>query len=66
MKRSFYTWALILMMGASFHSVNAQNVELSRSDSVSYAAGMNYTIAGVNIAAIVTAVAACFTKKSKA
>ena len=29
-------------------------------------AGMNYTIAGVNIAAIVTAVAACFTKKSKA
>ena len=54
------------MMGASFHSVNAQNVELSRSDSVSYAAGMNYTIAGVNIAAIVTAVAACFTKKSKA
>ncbi len=44
MKRTFYTWALILMMGASFHSVNAQNIELSRSDSVSYAAGMNYTI----------------------
>ena len=32
------------MMGASFHSVSAQNVELSRSDSVSYAAGMNCTI----------------------
>ncbi len=29
-------------------------------------AGMNYTIAGFNLAAIVTAVAACFTKKSKA
>ena len=29
-------------------------------------AGMNYTIAGVNIAAVITAVAACFTKKSKA
>ena len=29
-------------------------------------AGMNYTIAGVNIAAIVTAIAASFTKKSKA
>ena len=32
------------MMGASFDSVKAQNKELSRSDSVSYAAGMNYTI----------------------
>ena len=29
-------------------------------------AGMNYTIAGVNIVAIITAIAACFTKKSKA
>ena len=29
-------------------------------------AGMNYTIAGINIAAIVTAIAACFTRKSKA
>ena len=29
-------------------------------------AGMNYTIAGVNIGAIVTAIAASFTKKSKA
>lgn len=37
--------ALILVMGASFHSAKAQqNVTLSRSDSVSYAAGMNYTI----------------------
>ena len=32
------------MMGASFDSVKAQNKELSRSDSVSYAAGMNYTM----------------------
>ncbi len=29
-------------------------------------AGMNYTLAGINLAAVVTAVAACFTKKSKA
>lgn len=28
-------------------------------------AGMNYILAGVNLAAIVTAIAACFTKKSK-
>lgn len=39
-----YILALILVMGASFDSVKAQNKELSRSDSVSYAAGMNYTI----------------------
>ena len=39
-----YILALIAMMGASFDSVKAQNQELSRSDSVSYAAGMNYTI----------------------
>ena len=39
-----YILALIAMMGASFDSVKAQNKELSRSDSVSYAAGMNYTI----------------------
>lgn len=39
-----YILALIAMMGASFDSVKAQNEELSRSDSVSYAAGMNYTI----------------------
>ncbi|MBQ6528851.1 MAG: hypothetical protein IJI38_10035 [Clostridia bacterium] len=29
-------------------------------------AGMNYTLAGVNIVAIITAIAASFTKKSKA
>ena len=29
-------------------------------------AGMNYTIAGFNVAAVITAIAACFTKKSKA
>jgi FKBP-type peptidyl-prolyl cis-trans isomerase FklB len=44
MKRTMYILALIAMMGASFDSVKAQNKELSRSDSVSYAAGMNYTI----------------------
>lgn len=44
MKHSLYILALIVMMGASFDSVKAQNKELSRSDSVSYAAGMNYTM----------------------
>ena len=44
MKRTMYILALIAMMGASFDSVKAQNQELSRSDSVSYAAGMNYTM----------------------
>ncbi len=29
-------------------------------------AGLNYTLAGVNVVAIITAVAACFMKKSKA
>lgn len=28
-------------------------------------AGMNYTIAGINLAAIITAILSCFTKKSK-
>lgn len=44
MKHSLYILALIMVMGASFNSASAQNVELSRSDSVSYAAGMNYTM----------------------
>ena len=44
MKRTMYILALIAMMGASFDSAKAQNQGLSRSDSVSYAAGMNYTI----------------------
>ena len=44
MKRTMYILALIVMMGASFDSAKAQNQGLSRSDSVSYAAGMNYTI----------------------
>ena len=44
MKHSLYILALIMVMGASFNSPSAKNVELSRSDSVSYAAGMNYTM----------------------
>ena len=36
--------ALIIMMSATFNSANAQTSVVTRSDSVSYAAGMNYTI----------------------